>query len=72
MTTLSIHQSTRMLRRQEVESRTGLKRSTIYEAIAKGIFPRPVKVGHKVSCWVESEIEAWVQEQIFKSRGAGK
>jgi prophage regulatory protein len=63
---------TRMLRRQEVENRTGLKRSTIYEAIAKGTFPRPVRVGTKAVCWVEIEIEAWLQEKIKNTRGECK
>jgi prophage regulatory protein len=63
---------TRMLRRKEVENRTGLKRSTIYENMAKGTFPRPVRIGEKIVCWPEHEIESWLQEQVKKSRGGEK
>jgi predicted DNA-binding transcriptional regulator AlpA len=34
----------RLLRRQEVEHVTGLKRSTIYELVAAGEFPKPVPI----------------------------
>lgn len=52
-----------LLPRREVERRVGLGRSAIYERIANGTFPRPVKLGAS-SCWVASEIEAWIQERI--------
>lgn len=64
-----IKSPTKMLRRKEVEKRTGLKRSTIYENMANGTFPNPIKIGARVVCWLEHEIEAWLQEQIRKSRG---
>ncbi len=51
-----------------VESRTGHKRSWLYREAAKGNFPAPVKVGARSSAWVESEVEAWIQAQILKSR----
>jgi prophage regulatory protein len=52
-----------LLPRREVERRVGLGRSTIYKRIAAGTFPKPVKLGAS-SCWVESEVEAWIQERI--------
>jgi len=60
---------TRMLRRREVELRTGLKRSTIYEHMANGAFPKPIRIGARVVCWPEHEIQAWLQEQVKRSRG---
>jgi len=62
----------KMLRRKEVEHRTGLKRSTIYENMSNGTFPKSIKLGAKIVCWPEHEIEAWLQEQMRKSRGASK
>ena len=35
---------TRLLRLPEVEARTGQSRSTIYDAMKRGYFPRPVKI----------------------------
>ncbi len=49
-----------ILRRPEVESRTGLSRSTLYTMMAEGNFPRPVKLGARAVGWAESEIAAWL------------
>ncbi len=52
----------RILRRKQVESRTGLSRSTIYARIAEGSFPRPIDLGGgRAVGWLESEIDAWLQ-----------
>lgn len=58
-----------MLRRKEVEARTGMKRSTIYDYVQKGEFPSPVRLGSRSVAWIESEVNEWIDEQIEKSRG---
>ena len=59
----------RILRRKQVESRTGLSRSTIYARIAEGSFPRPIDLGGgRAVGWLESEIDAWLQALIEISR----
>lgn len=58
-----------ILRRKQVEARTGLTRSPIYSRIKAGTFPSPVNLGGgKAVGWVESEIDAWIAAQIEKSR----
>ena len=57
-----------ILRRQQVQARTGLSRSTIYMAIAGGTFPRPVKLGARAVGWLESEIDAWLDSRVEASR----
>ncbi len=55
----------RILRRKQVEDRTGLSRSTIYARIAEGSFPRPIDLGGgRAVGWIEAEIEAWLQTRI--------
>jgi prophage regulatory protein len=55
-----------ILRRKQVEARTGLSRSTIYEKINRRsprydhTFPRPVRLGADAVGWIESEINAWI------------
>ncbi len=56
-----------LLRRPEVERRTGLARSTLYRDIAAGIFPRPVRIGPGTVGWVEAEVDAWVDARIGAS-----
>ena len=59
----------RFLRRDAVEQATGLKRSTIYELVAKGEFPRPIKItGGRAVGWLESEVAAYQKTQIAKTR----
>ena len=66
-----------ILRRKQVEARTGGSRSTIYARMRFNpkrpseydpTFPKPVSVGAKAVGWIESEIDAWLTAQIRKSR----
>ena len=50
----------RILRRPEVEVRTGLSRSTIYEMMAEGTFPRPLRLGKRAVGWTETAIADWL------------
>jgi prophage regulatory protein len=69
----------RILRRKQVEARTGLSRSSIYARLRRNpkrpgdydpSFPRPVSVGAKAVGWIEAEINAWLTAQVEKSRKA--
>lgn len=51
------------LRRAAVEDLTGLARSTIYDLMAKGQFPRPVKLTGKAVAWPESKITEWLAQR---------
>ena len=53
-----------ILRRKQVERRTGLSRSTIYLRIQEGTFPKPVNLGARAVGWLENEIEAWLRKRI--------
>ena len=48
------------LRRPAVQEVTGLSRSTIYDLMAKGDFPRPIKLTGKAVAWPESAIADWL------------
>lgn len=70
-----------ILRRKQVEARTGLTRSTIYAKLRRNpkrpsdydpSFPRPVSIGTKAVGWIEAEVEAWIGAQIQKSRARGE
>ena len=51
-------------RKPRVEDKSGLKSSRIYELVAEGKFPRPVKLGPRASAWVSTEVLAWIAERI--------
>lgn len=68
-----------IIRRKQVEARTGLSRSSIYARMRQNpkrpgdydpTFPKPVSVGAKAVGWIEAEVEAWIAAQIQKSRQA--
>ncbi len=58
-----------VLRRDEVERVTGLPRSTIYDYMAEGKFPKPIKLGPKSVGWLESEVLAWREARIAERDG---
>jgi prophage regulatory protein len=57
----------RILRRPEVEARTGLSRSTIYLWIQQGEFPKPVALGARLVGWRESDVNAWLEARTEKA-----
>lgn len=48
-----------LLRRPEVEKRTGLSRTTIYRLMDEDRFPRPRRIGIRAVAWQQHEIDAW-------------
>lgn len=68
-----------ILRRKQVEARTGLSRSSIYAKLRHNpkrpgdydpTFPKPVSVGAKAVGWIEAELDEWLAAQVEKSRKA--
>jgi prophage regulatory protein len=47
-----------ILRRPDVTVTTGLRRSTLYDRITKGLFPKPVNLGGRAVGWPASEVTA--------------
>lgn len=58
----------KILRLPAVMACTGLSRSSIYLRIAEGSFPKPVALGRRAVGWLESEVAAWIDEQVATSR----
>ncbi|MBE8127393.1 MULTISPECIES: AlpA family transcriptional regulator [Photobacterium] len=54
----------RFIRLKEVMHVTGLGRSSIYNYMAEGRFPKTVSLGGRAVAWVESEITDWIQAKI--------
>ena len=52
------------IRRKEVERRTGLSRSSIYEHMSQGTFPKNFKVGLRAVAWLEQDIDEWMQSRM--------
>ncbi|NWD66389.1 AlpA family phage regulatory protein [Pseudomonas gingeri] len=59
----------RFIKRQEVESITGLSCTEIYRRVAADNFPKQVTLGPKCVVWIEAEVLAWCDARIAESRG---
>jgi prophage regulatory protein len=59
-----------LLRMREVRARTGLSRSTIYQRVAEGKFPRPVSIGERAIAWPDDEIAQWIADRVREGREA--
>ena len=53
--------SLKLLQLAEVAARTCLSKSTIYELIRKGSFPKSVPLTARNRGWLEHEIDAWIE-----------
>lgn len=54
----------RILRRPEVESRTGFKRAHIYSLMRRGLFPKAIPIGARAVGWDSLAIEQWVADRL--------
>jgi prophage regulatory protein len=60
-----------VLRKPAVLAATGWSNSTLYEKIAKGVFPKPVKFDPegRTVVWLDDEVEAF-QKRALERQGA--
>ena len=56
-----------LLRRPKVEALTGLSRSSIYAAMLRGEFPRPVRIGRRAVAWPKAVIVDWIEARKAES-----
>ena len=50
----------------QVSKRTGNSKSSIYNYIEEGTFPKPIKLGPRSVGWLSHEIDEWISERIEK------
>ena len=74
-TVVSSQPSYQMLRLKQVVEQTGLSRSTLYDIMDvkskryDPTFPRAIKLTEATVCWLESEVNAWLESKINNRRG---
>ena len=59
----------KVLRRSEVQLRTGLPCSSLYALMAQGAFPQPIQLSVNRVGWLEHEINDWIA-QCAQSRSS--
>lgn len=53
-----------IMRREEVERKTGFKRAHIYNLMKEGKFPQAKRIGLRAVGWDSREIERWIVERL--------
>lgn len=61
-----------ILRRKQVEARTGLCRSSLYSMMKAGKFPKSVKLSTRSVGWVQEQVNAFLEARIAESQGSMK
>lgn len=57
-----------ILRRPQVQERTGLPKSTLFQKVAEGNFPRPIKLGTRATGWLLEDVDRWIAERVAASK----
>lgn len=57
----------RLIRLEEVEQLTGLKKSTIYRMVKTKEFPPSVRISGRATAWSENHVRQWVQSKIAEA-----
>lgn len=50
----------RVIRLPEVTQKTGISKSTVWRLVRAGRFPAPLKLGSRMTAWVEEEVDEWL------------
>jgi prophage regulatory protein len=58
----------KILRLSAVKVLTGLSRSSVYQKIADGDFPKSIALGPRAVGWLESDVESWIERKVEASR----
>ena len=72
---IELQPSRKMLRMKQLIELTALSRSTLYEMMDvkskryDPTFPRGNKLTEATVCWLESEVNTWIDSKILLSRG---
>ncbi|MDO4626591.1 MAG: AlpA family phage regulatory protein [Pasteurellaceae bacterium] len=62
-------QKERFINISEVIHRTGLKTTSIYSLMNRGLFPHSIKLTVDRVGWLESDIDNWIAEKVKLSKG---
>ena len=62
------NENLRLIRRKEVQNKTGLGASSIYAMMKNGEFPQCLNLSERRVAWIESDIDKWIAERVANHR----
>ena len=63
-------ENVRLIRRKEVQAKTGLGASSIYAMMQQGTFPKAIHISERRVAWIESDVDKWINERIASHKAA--
>ena len=60
-----------LLRLPAVQQKCSMSRSSLLAMVKDGCFPKPIKLGDRAVAWVESEVDAWIDQRIAERDAEG-
>lgn len=57
----------RLIRLAEVETLTGLKKSSLYSLTRAGKFVKPIRLSSRCTAWSHAAVQAWIQARITEA-----
>jgi prophage regulatory protein len=57
-----------LLRLHKVKEITGLSRSSLYQMMDRGLFPRSINIGPRAVAWTDISINEWIESRINASK----
>ena len=64
------NENVRLIRRKEVQAKTGLGASSIYAMMKQGKFPKAITLSERRVAWIESDVDQWIAERIASHKAA--
>lgn len=61
-------ENNRLIRRKEVQEKTGLGASSIYAMMKQGGFPQCLNLSERRVAWVEADVDKWIAERVASHR----
>lgn len=61
-------ENNRLIRRKEVQVKTGLGASSIYAMMKQGKFPKAISISERRVAWVEADVNQWISERIASNK----
>ena len=63
-------ENVRLIRRKEVQAKTGLGASSIYAMMKQGKFPKAITLSERRVAWIESDVDQWISERIASHKAS--
>ncbi len=58
----------KLFRLNQVKEITGLSRSSLYQMMDRGLFPRSINIGSRAIAWTDASIQEWIESRINASK----